>query len=121
MCSNKVWFSIAYTYSWYRSNSLTASVACRLLGYDGNFYSAKNLYPINCVLIFYLDAGVFPSYFLDYPQLPVYPLDFSRCSSRNGTLLSCINPNTLDLSPSSEVGISCMHKHQTIGIPIILV
>ena len=65
---------------------------------------------------FYSDVvvHVYSSYFLDYPQVPVYPLDFSSCSSTSEVLLSCIYPYSVYMSPSSEVGISC--NPQTIGI-----
>ena len=33
ICSNQVWFSVYYSYSWYRSSSVTAGLACRSLGY----------------------------------------------------------------------------------------
>ena len=36
ICINNVWFSIVHTYSWSRTNSVTASKACHLLGYSDN-------------------------------------------------------------------------------------
>ena len=141
ICANNVWFSIRYTYNWGRSDSLATPLACRSLGYSeigkkkevvlsiwitlmyivlGWFHTCSqhttSYTEINSLLSFWIDATSYEVYFLDMPQLPLYPFDLSRCSASSETLLSCRSLTSLSYN-GNEVGISCTSK--TIGTELI--
>lgn len=111
ICNNNVWFSIYDSYSWSRPNSVTASLACRLLGHSnsGVYTVVSLLIGLTAVIHDVADAVIYSIRFLEKPQLPVYLLDFS-CSISSETLLNCVNYNSIALSPSSEIGISCVPR-----------
>ena len=115
ICVNNVWFSIYHSSSWDGSSSFTRALACRSLGYGdvGVFaililcytWSVEQSYII-------LDATAYRLYFLDKPQLPLYPAEF-RCIVSSETILSCARPYSIRFS-GNEVGISCTSR--TIGM-----
>ena len=120
ICANNVWFFIFYDYSWYRSNSVTATTACRLLGYNNTSMTTTILmimYIINYIIMsLTLGGSVYTINYLDSPQLPVYPYSMS-CSSSSETLLSCVHYSyPIHTGSNVEVGISCTPQHMEPGM-----